>query len=85
MNEHEFLGKLAGAARRDRPPDVNVVAAVLGSIATARPKAVDPVLGYFALVAGVAATVVLTLAIQSWLSMQDPLMALGNSFNTVTL
>ena len=59
---------------------------MLSFIATNRsPKAVDPVVGYFALVASVAAAVVFALAIHSWLGMQDPLMALGTSFNTVIL
>jgi hypothetical protein len=85
MNEHEFLQKLARAARWDSPPDINVVERVLGSIAAARPRAFDPVLGYFAVAASVAAAVVVAWAIQNWLSMQDPLLALANSFNEVLL
>ncbi len=86
MNEHEFLQKLAGAARWDSPPQINVAERVMENIATARPKATfDPVLGGFALAACLAAAVVIALAIHSWLSLQDPLQALADSFNMVTL
>ena len=85
MNEHEFLQRLSSAARGDGPPAVNVVDQVMGGIASARPRAVDPVLGRFAVVACVAAAVVAALAFQSWMNLEDPLATLANSINMVTL
>jgi hypothetical protein len=84
MNEHELLAKLAGAARRDLPPDIDVSQRVLQDIAFLRPRrAFDPVLGYFALAACLAAAVTVALAVGSWLRMQDPLLVLANSVTTV--
>jgi len=83
MNDRELFAKLASAARWDSPPDVNVTFQVIRRVAAVRPRAVDPILGYFTVAACAAAGVVIILAVQSWLRMQDPLLALANTINTV--
>ena len=83
MNEHEFLQKLAGAARWDSPPQINVAERVMRGIATARPRALDPVVGYFAFAACLAAAVLVSFAIHSWLGMQDPLSDLVSDLSMV--
>ena len=84
MNEHELLKKLAGAARWDSPPPIDVTMGVLWNISVARrPKPFDPVLGYFAAVATVAAVVVAAAAIHAWLATDDSLLAMINSITSV--
>ena len=84
MNEHEILQKLAGAARLDSPPAIDVTMGVLWNISVARrPRSVDPVLGYFAAAAAVAAVVVAAVAIHAWFSADDSLLAMVNSVTSV--
>ncbi len=83
MSKNELFAKLASAARWDSPPGVDVASQVMRRLAAARPRAIDPILGYFTVAACAAAGVVIILAVQSWMRMQDPLLALANTINTV--
>ena len=79
MNEHEFLGRLAEAARLDAPPALDVSGQVMRTIRRRRARTPNVVLGYFAAAAAVAAAVVVIAALQSWQGMQDPLLAMANA------
>ena len=72
MNELESIERLAGAARREPPPLVDVADAVLRRIGVRRRDPVPWVFGVFAAVSAAAAVVVCSLAVNLWLAAQDP-------------
>ncbi|MFA6133799.1 MAG: hypothetical protein WC869_07280 [Phycisphaerae bacterium] len=79
MSEHEILQKLAGAARWDMPPAINVADEVMRSIAGARRRSFDPAVGYFAAATSIAAAIVGAVAVELWINWQDPLLDMVSS------
>lgn len=83
MKENNIINKLSGAARWDLPPAVNVADAVMREIGAAAPRSFDPIVGYFAVGAAIAAVIVAAVAIETWLYTQDPILDAMNSMITV--
>jgi hypothetical protein len=73
MNEQDMLRQLARAAGQQAPPLVDVTDWVLGDLAVARRRRVEPVLKWFAAAAAAAAVVVTGVAAGAWVQWQDPL------------
>ncbi len=79
MEGLKSLEKLASAARRNPPPRIDVTDRVLRSLRTREEDAESPLntplLGFSA-VSFASALIVAVLALQSWLSVHDPMVAL---------
>ena len=82
MDDLEAIQKLAVLARSEQAPATDVSAAVLRHIRE-QPDSSVFVLWVFAAGASVAAAVVATMAIRTWLSWSDPISDLFSSFLVV--
>jgi len=75
MNEETLLRSLAGAARAERPPAVDVADRVLARI-QARRRGTDPLMWVYAAVTSAAAMLVMAWALRAMLARQDVAMDL---------
>lgn len=87
MNTFEQFLRLAGHARRESVPPLDVVPGVLGRIrhraASARTHPVDRLLLAASVVSAMAATVMAVLAVEAWEMFTDPVAGLLPSLTMV--
>lgn len=72
MHDLELLERLAAAARREHPPEVDVAARVLTTLALPQPRS-DSIFLWMALGSAAAAAACVLVALPAWEALLDPL------------
>ncbi len=82
MTTDRWLEEVAGRARQDAPPPMDVAGEVAAQIRGQQPESWDPML-LMAGTAAAAALIITAYALQAWSAVQDPFASLLGSLNPV--